>query len=66
MPKPEAKHLEKHRIKTKGDRPLGAPIGVRLPEDIDIYVRSLPDKNEWLQRVIADAAISRCSNEKVG
>ena len=29
--------------------------GVRLPIDLDRYVRSLPNKTEWLRRAIADA-----------
>lgn len=28
-------------------------VGVRLPVDMDAYVRSLPNRTEWLRRAIA-------------
>jgi hypothetical protein len=28
-------------------------VGVRLPVDMDKYVRSLPNKTEWLRQAIA-------------
>lgn len=31
------------------------PISVMLPEDLDAYVRSKPNRSEWLRRVIAEA-----------
>lgn len=31
------------------------PISVRLPVDLDKLVRSLPNRTEWLRRVIAEA-----------
>lgn len=29
------------------------PISVMLPEDLDAYVRSKPNRSEWLRQVIA-------------
>lgn len=29
------------------------PVGVALPVDADNYVRSLPDRAEWLRKAIA-------------
>jgi hypothetical protein len=31
-------------------------IGIKLPVEIDEVVRSLPNKAEWLRRIIAEAA----------
>lgn len=30
-------------------------IGVKLPPELDSFVRSLPNKSEWLRQAIADA-----------
>lgn len=29
------------------------PLSVRMPVEIDNYVRSLPDRTEWLRKAIA-------------
>ncbi|WP_088895007.1 hypothetical protein [Leptolyngbya ohadii] len=42
-----------------GEVPLSKKVtGVKLPEDIDAVIRSMPDKERvaWLRRVIVDAA----------
>jgi hypothetical protein len=40
-----------------GDEPLSKKvIGVRLPESIYAIVHNLPDRTEWLRRVITEAA----------
>ncbi|WP_225977648.1 ribbon-helix-helix domain-containing protein [Nostoc sp. CENA543] len=31
------------------------PISVLLPEDLDAYVRSKPNRSEWLRQIIAEA-----------
>ena len=33
----------------------GKPISVKLPVEIDAWVRSLPNRTEWLRQVIAEA-----------
>jgi hypothetical protein len=32
------------------------PVAVALPKDIDAAVRALPNRSEWLRRVISEAA----------
>lgn len=40
-----------------GDQVLAAkPLAVKLPQRIDSVIRSLPNKAEWLRRVITEAA----------
>jgi hypothetical protein len=40
-----------------GDEPLSKQvIGVRLPESIHAIVHNLPNRAEWLRRVITEAA----------
>lgn len=64
MPRGQTEHLKKSQYKLKGDRPLAkVPLSVRLPEDIDEYVRSLPDRSKWLQQVIVDKVIEEFSNK---
>jgi hypothetical protein len=43
------------RFQPQGDVPMAKqPITVRLPEDIDTIVRSLPNRTEWLREAILD------------
>lgn len=37
---------------------------VRLPVDIDEFVRSLPNRTEWLRQVIVEAALRERSQGK--
>ncbi|MGB8698504.1 MAG: hypothetical protein WCD18_03730 [Thermosynechococcaceae cyanobacterium] len=40
-----------------GDEPLAKmPVQVRLPESLNSIVTTLPNRSEWLRRVIAEAA----------
>ena len=48
------KHLEEHGYKPLGDQPLRrTPVSVKLPPELDEYVRSLPNRNQWLIAAIA-------------
>jgi len=49
-PKPTCKFERKSEVELAPQM-----TGVRLPLDIDEYVRSLPNKTEWLRKAIADA-----------
>jgi hypothetical protein len=43
------------RFQQQGDVPMAKqPITVRLPEDIDEIVRSLPNRTEWLREAIME------------
>jgi hypothetical protein len=43
------------RFQQQGDVAMAKqPITVRLPEDIDAIVRSLPNRTEWLREAILD------------
>lgn len=33
-----------------------SPLSVRLPAELDTFVRSLPNRTEWLRQVISEAA----------
>lgn len=41
------------------------PVAVMLPVVVDEYVRSLPNRTEWLRRVICDAVEKEKSAELV-
>lgn len=63
MPRGQTEHLKGKQYKVKGDRPLAkVPLTVRVPEDVDEYIRSLPDKSAWLQRVLTDAVATHIVN----
>lgn len=52
--KGRADHLT--RLKPNGDRAMSRkPVAVALPVEIDDWVRSLPNRSEWLRQAIADA-----------
>lgn len=57
MPRGQTAHLKNDQYRVKGDRPLAkSPLSVRLPEDTDKLLRSMPDRSLWLQEVIDRAA----------
>jgi hypothetical protein len=46
------------RFKPIGNEALAEkPISVFLPKDLDTYVRSLPNRAEWLRAAIREAAL---------
>lgn len=46
----------KYKLKSTSLEPLAeSPITVRLSVELDKFVRSRPDRTEWLRRVIAEA-----------
>lgn len=50
-------NLKKAPFKPVGEKALASkPVAVKLPQDIDEAVRSLPNPSEWLRRVIVEAA----------
>ena len=56
MPRKKAEHLKPHDYQPLGEKPLRRiPVSVKLPEELDDYVRSQPNRNQWLIAVIARA-----------
>lgn len=52
--KDETKRIS--RFESPYEKPMAEkPLSVRVEVDIDAYVRSLPNRTEWLREVIADA-----------
>ena len=46
------------RFQPLGDSPLAADaVGVRLPVEVDAAVRAIPDRADWLRRVITEAVV---------
>lgn len=51
--KEKTAHLEK--MKPIGDRPMARkPVAVALPIELDEWVRSLPNRSEWLREAVAE------------
>lgn len=45
-----------YKLKQLYDQPVAdQPVAVKLPVELDAWVRSLPNKSDWLRRVIAEA-----------
>lgn len=54
MARKKAEHLKPHDFKPLGGEPLRRiPVSVKLPPDLDEYVRSQPNRNQWLIAAIA-------------
>jgi hypothetical protein len=46
----------KNKLTKLNEKPVAkSSVSVKLPTDIDDYVRSLPNRTEWLRKAIADA-----------
>lgn len=55
MPRRKPEQLKEHDFKPMGDKALNrVPVSVKLPADLDAYVRSLPNRNQWLIAAIAE------------
>lgn len=45
----------KYKLKQIYDQPVAEnPVAVKLPVHLDAYVRSLPNKSEWLRAAVAE------------
>lgn len=44
-----------NRFKSIGPERMGAPVAVCLPVEVDRWLRALPNRSEWLRRVICEA-----------
>jgi hypothetical protein len=44
------------RFKPKPDSLARVAVSTNLPKDVDVLVRKLPNRSEWLRRVITEAA----------
>lgn len=58
-PNPKTEHLREYRFESKGRHKNLAKqsVSVRLPRDLDKYVRSLPNRNQWMIEAILDKAL---------
>lgn len=62
-----ANHNPKQYLKEHQYQPLGKealsrnPVSVKLPKDLDEYVRSLPNRNQWLIEAVLDKAAKEVS-----
>lgn len=53
---PKGNPNPKHKLTRLYDEPVAeTAVSVKLPKELDIWVRSLPNRAEWLRRAIADA-----------
>jgi len=51
----KAEHLKPYDFKPLGEQPLRrTPVSVKLPPDLDEYVRSQPNRNQWLITAVAN------------
>jgi hypothetical protein len=53
------------RFKPQPDSLARQMLGARVSKDIDAVVRALPNRSEWLRRVITEAAKRELINPEV-
>ncbi len=54
MPRKKPEQLKEHDYKPLGDEALRrSPVSVKLSPELDDYVRSQPNRNQWLTALIA-------------
>ena len=55
MPRKKAEHLKPHDFKPLGGEPLRrSPVSVKLPPELDDYVRAQSNRNQWLIAAVAE------------
>lgn len=54
---------QKARFKAVSDRSLSKPVAVALPPEVDAWVRSLPNRSQWLRNAIAKAYQEELENQ---
>lgn len=55
MPRRKPEQLKEFDYKPLGEQPLHrSPVSVKLPPEMDEYVRSQPNRNQWLIAAIAE------------
>lgn len=57
MPNPKPKMSDAFRAQQKpkyGDKPLGATMGIRFPEDIDQVLRQMSDRQDYIRKAVED------------
>lgn len=55
-PNPQTEQLQAYQF-PRSEVPLAQrPLTVRVRQDIDEFIRQLPNRNEWLRQVITEAA----------
>jgi len=57
MPNPKPKITEAFLAQQKpkyGDKPLGATMGIRFPEDIDQVLRQMSDRQDYIRQAVED------------
>jgi len=72
MPRKKPEQLKEFDYKPLGDKPLRrTPVSVKLPPELDEYVRSQPNKNQWLIAAIAEKVarekhLAECTAKSIG
>ena len=55
-------YLKEHQFEPLGKEALSrTPVSVKLPKDLDDYVRSLPNRNRWLIDAVLEKALKEIS-----
>ena len=66
MPRRKPEQLKQHDFKALGSEALSRiPVSVKLPPELDKYVRSLPNRNQWMIAAIA-AQVEREISQQEG
>ncbi|PSF34963.1 hypothetical protein C7H19_18335 [Aphanothece hegewaldii CCALA 016] len=55
-PNPKTDQLKPYQVKALSEPLAAKPLTVRVSVEVDEAIRSLPNKAEWMRRVLTEAA----------
>lgn len=62
-PNPKTDQLQAYQFPSSEVPLAQRPLTVRVRQDIDEFIRQLPNRNEWLRQVITEAAEAEQTDE---
>ena len=63
-PNPRTDHLKPYQAVANDVQLAEKPLAVRVNEEIDAVIRALPNKTEWMRRVLTEAAKKELLKQK--
>ena len=64
---PKTDHLKDHQFSTTGKYKhlSSTPVSIKLPSDLDDFVRKLDNRNQWLIDAVAEKVAKQIDNDSI-
>jgi hypothetical protein len=63
-PNPRTDHLKPYQVVANDVQLAEKPLAVRVSAEVDTVIRALPNKAEWMRRVLTEAAEKELLKQK--